>query len=167
MPQLFICLQTLGPYCGSGEESEPIQASLPQFFMKHPWTVLTVWPGSQGNLIEMEKEARQFQQNAAILYQTSCIQTLWPDCGSGKESQPIQAECSNWLWNIRVHYTNLGTWQPGQLGGLYLGLPEAVSFCGPTFPKGSKATPAGRPWVLAPPGALASPGRMFLTWSGA
>ncbi len=80
---------TLLPDCGNGEESEQIQASLPQFFMKHLWTVLTLGSGSQGNLVEVEKEARQFQQNAATLYQTArrmpkfCT-VHWPRLGSRK-----------------------------------------------------------------------------------
>jgi hypothetical protein len=35
------------------------------------YIILTLGPGSQGNLVEVEKEARQFQQNAATLYQTA------------------------------------------------------------------------------------------------
>jgi hypothetical protein len=65
-------------------------------------------------LVEEEKETLQFQQNAATLYQISCVLILGPDRGSGKESRPIQANLPQVFYETIVKCTNLGTWLPGR-----------------------------------------------------
>ncbi len=83
------------------------------FYETSVYIILTLGPGSQGNLVEEKKETGQ--PNATTLYQTSCLQTLGPDCGKWKESQPIQAECCNFVFKQPWTALTLG---PGCQGDL-------------------------------------------------